>query len=227
MAETDNYEMDSARACIYGFFSKMLSNSPTERSLKRLFTPKTAAHVKKMLPEDENWLLYEQLTSFYNDGELTTDDIQLDFESLMRVPGPSYIYPYESSYAGTFESRDDKRWGDLSSEINKELENYYKLESLDLDSKIVDFPDHMAAELKYMGNLSKKIVDTLKSDDNVAVQLNREKQIEFAEKHLLKWVFSFSDNIARNALTPFYRWISGILTLFMKKEEEYFNRQAK
>ena len=223
MTETDNYKIELARANVYGFFSRMFSNSPTDKVLKKLFTPETAAYIKQILPEDENWFLYEQLTSYYNNGELTTDDIQLDFESLMRVPGPSYVYPYESSYAEISNSKGNKRWGDQSHEIKSAVGKFYRIEELCADSKVIDFPDHIGAELEYMSHLSKMIIKAEKYNDTISIQKNRKKQIAFAKAHLLRWVYTFSDQIGEKALTPFYKWISGILTLFMKKEERRFN----
>ncbi len=226
MTEIEHDGLDGARMSLYGFLSSMFTRPPSHETLKSLLTPKTASHMKQMFPGYGGAQLFEKLIFDFSNGTITTEDIQLDFESLMRVPGPSYVHPYESSYAGKKTSRMRTTWGSLNGPSAKAVEQRYQEAALCANAEAVDFPDHMGAELEFMAQMSRLILDAGKGNNAIRGKKIRAKQIDFARTHLFSWVYAFSDQIGQNALTPFYKWLSEILVLFMKMEEHFSNEEV-
>jgi TorA maturation chaperone TorD len=89
--------METARAEVYRFLGTLLTESLSLKSLNRILNGETVSHLKSLFPDQEVHRVLEELVDDFSKGNLTAEDVILDFEALLRVPGPAYIYPYESS----------------------------------------------------------------------------------------------------------------------------------
>jgi TorA maturation chaperone TorD len=96
------------------------------------------------------------------------------------------------------------------------VRNKYADEGLSVDIK--EAPDHMAIELEFMYYLISKEVQAALSSDFIDAACYLEKQRGFLETHLGMWISDFSNNIATNAETTFYRNLACQTKSFLKAD---------
>jgi TorA maturation chaperone TorD len=104
--------------------------------------------------------------------------------------------PYESVFTSPKgimmqEARDDavKRYAEVGMVVNKDLN---------------EPEDHLAFELEYMAILHDRMADAIKSSDEENLSALREKTDAFAKEHLLNWLGSLQQRVAKYAKGPFY-----------------------
>jgi TorA maturation chaperone TorD len=222
MAEILSLEMEKARAEVYQFLGTLLTENLSSESLGNILNVKTASHVKVLFPDPEIHRDFEKLIDDFSKGCLTEADIMLDFEALLRVPGPAYICPYESSYRGRKHIKGLNQWGSLNGPSTLAVQRFYQNEHLSVRSELADFPDHIGAEMTFMACLCRKGAEALNTENKTIAEKLREKQRQFLQKHLLQWSKDFSDELRTKAATLFYRCIADMLSQFLDMEKNLF-----
>ena len=216
--ETLSSDMENARAEVYQFLGTLLIENLSSESLGNILNVKTASHVKTLFPDPEVHRDFEKLIENFSEGRLTETDIMLDFEALLRIPGPAYICPYESSYRGRKQIQGQTQWGSLNGPSTRAVQRFYQNEHLSVRSELADFPDHIGAEMTFMACLCRQSAQALNTDNEMIVEKLREKQRQFLQKHLLQWSKDFSEELRSRAATLFYRCIADMLSQFLKME---------
>jgi len=217
--ETVSSEMENARAEVYRFLGTLMTESLSTTSLNRILNAETVSHLKALFPDQGVHQVLERLVDDFSKGNLTAEDIMLDFEALLRVPGPAYIYPYESSYLSRKKKEDRIQWGSLNGPPARAAQRLYQNEHLSIRSELADFPDHIGVELEFMAQLCRKVAEALQSGDQKTATEKREKQKHFFQEHLLNWPEDLAKEMRTKAETIFYRCLADLLTNFLEMEK--------
>lgn len=219
--ETPSPEMENARAEVYQFLGTLLTENLSPESLGNILNAKTASHVKALFSDPEVHRDFEKLIDNFSAGRLTATDIMLDFEALLRFPGPAYICPYESSYRGRKQIKDLTQWGLLNGPSTRAVQRFYQNEHLSVRSELADFPDHIGAEMTFMACLCRKMAQALNTGNETIAEKLQEKQKHFLQKHLLQWSKDFAKEMRSKASTLFYRCLADLLSNFLEMEERF------
>jgi TorA maturation chaperone TorD len=226
MVETLTLDMENARAEVYQFLGTLLTENLSPESLGNILNVKTASYVNALFPDPEVQRDFEKLIDNFSEGRLTATDIMLDFEALLRVPGPAYICPYESSYRGRKQIQGLAQWGLLNGSSTREVQRLYQNEHLSVRSELADFPDHIGAEMTFMACLCRKMAQALNTGNETIAEKLREKQKQFLQNHLLQWSKDFAKEMRSKASTLFYRCLADLLSNFLEMEEWFLRSES-
>jgi TorA maturation chaperone TorD len=225
--ETLSSEMENARAEVYRFLGTLLTESLSIKNLSRILNVETLSHLKALFPDQEVHQVLEELVDDFSQGHLTAEDIMLDFEALLRVPGPAYIHPYESSYLSRKKREDRMQWGPLNGPQARAAQRLYQNEHLSVRSELADFPDHIGVELEFMAQLCRKVAEALQTGDQKTATEKRERQKHFFQEHLLNWPQALAKEMRSKAETIFYRCLADLLSNFLDMEKSFLVSESK
>jgi TorA maturation chaperone TorD len=225
--ETLSSEMENARAEVYRFLGTLLTESLSIKNLSRILNVETLSHLKALFPDQEVHQVLEELVDDFSRGHLTAEDIMLDFEALLRVPGPAYIHPYESSYLSRKKREDRMQWGPLNGPQARAAQRLYQNEHLSVRSELADFPDHIGVELEFMAQLCRKVAEALQTGDQKTATEKRERQKHFFQEHLLNWPQALAKEMRSKAETIFYRCLADLLSNFLDMEKSFLVSESK
>jgi TorA maturation chaperone TorD len=136
------------------------------------------------------------------------EPLQIDYSKLFVGPYGLLAPPYGSAY---FE--DARR---VMGDSTMDVKSRYREEGLDIGLK--EAPDHIAIELEFMYFLIFKEIEAIRNSDDGSAASYLVKQKAFLDAHLGIWVSEFTDNIAANAETEFYRNLARITESFVEKD---------
>lgn len=132
----------------------------------------------------------------------TIEEITIDFMQLFS-DAAGHLLPYESLY--NYPLTDTPRlWGRATEEVQK----LYHAQGLMIDEEIGIIPDHISAELLFMGHLIENDITELKNS--------------FFENHIRVWVPDYCHEMEQFAQTDFYIQAAGLLKEFISSDSEEF-----
>jgi len=204
-----------------------MTESLSIKSLNRILNGETVLHLKALFPDQEVHRVLEELVDDFSKGILTAEDVILDSEALLRVPGPAYIYPYESSYLSREKREDRMQWGPLNGPPARAAQRLYQKEHLSVRSELADFPDHIGVELEFMAQLCRKAAEALQAGDQKMATERQEKQKYFLQEHLLNWPKALAKEMRTKAETIFYRCLADLLSNFLDMEKRILLSESK
>ncbi|GMR09304.1 MAG: hypothetical protein BMS9Abin28_0122 [Anaerolineae bacterium] len=140
-----------------------------------------AAHSKRYL---------ELAQAFRAPMDATPDDRILEFTRLFLGPGRAIANPYESVY---LESR-------LAGESTERVSRCYAEAGLQVGDEYPELPDHISLELAFMAHLTMK-----EASETPQRELWRQRQRDFLQHHLARWLPSFCQRLDQSDGSPFYR----------------------
>jgi len=219
MENQQEFDWQMARSQVYGLLSQFLTEQPSEQHLDHLIDPETIELVEAMFDDRHIGDTFREMAALYSNGTLSADQVSLDFESLMRVPGPAYTHPYESCYRDRIDKNGSQHWGNILGRHAFEAEQCYQSDGLSPRYDKVDFPDHIGAELAYMAQLCELEADALAEGERETASGIRQKQQIFAENHLFQWALEFSTDLSARSTTPFFRGVAEMLQAFIRMEK--------
>jgi len=220
MTNTNEIEMAKARSEVYRFLSTLLTeNLPPER-LGQFLCKEGASIVAALFCNRNIDAMFEQLINSFTEGAVTAEDILLDFESLLRVPGVNYIHPYESSHRSRTKRNGREQWGLVNGPPARAVQNFYGSEGLAVDSPAADFPDHIGAEFAFMAHLCHKVTESLDAGSLSDAEKAQAKQIKFFKEHIRLWSRDLAEQMRLKAATLLYRCIADMLDGFIGMEEK-------
>lgn len=222
----ENSTMEAARAAVYSLLAALLTQNLSSENLQRLLSNESIGHLKALFPDEDIDDAFRQLIDDYEAGVLTAENIMLDFEALMRIPGPAYTYPYESSYRSRKIDNDRVRWGYFNGQQAGEVQRFYQDESLAVENDSADFPDHIGVEMEFMAHLCCKLAAALNSGNRKTAEEVQATQVEFFRGHLCCWLDAFAAEMRKKATTGFYRCLGDILMAFKAEEERILVSEA-
>jgi len=218
----ENVDWNIARSHIYGLLGSLLSDRPAAETIRQLTSPQAVESIERMFGDPEIGLKMHRLAELRRQGGLSNEQVVLDFERLMRVPGVSYTHPYESNYSNQRSGESSVKWGGLCGPQTLEVERLYLAEGLEPLYDRVDFADHIGAELTFMGHICRKTAEAAQAEDLDDTERLQAKQRQFAQNHLLTWAQDFSAELKAKADTLFFQAVAAILAAFLKLEEHAY-----
>lgn len=219
MAKRQEVDWHLARSRIYALLGQLTTRQPGPMDIENLIRPESISLIEALFDEPKVGEVFRQAASRYSAGTLTFDEVELDFQALMRVPGPSYTHPYESCYRDRRGNNGHTKWGGFFGPYVPQTEHDYLSEGLSPMYDTVDFADHIGAELSFMAHLCERQGKALEDgNEEMALQM-RKKQEAFAREHLFQWAEDFSSELSANALTPFYQGVGQMLHAFIQMEK--------
>jgi putative dimethyl sulfoxide reductase chaperone len=219
MENRQEFDWQMARSHAYGLLSQFLSAQPSTQQLDHLMRPETIELMEAMFDNQHIGDQFREMAVLYSNETLSADQVALDFESLMRVPGPAYTHPYESCYRDRVERKDGPHWGHICGRYAIETERCYQIDGLSPRYDRVDFPDHIGAELAYMAHLCEQEAKALAEGERQTASRIRQKQQIFIEDHLFHWALEFSKDLFTRSITPFFRGVAEMLQAFIRMEK--------
>lgn len=152
------------------------------------------------LKEPTTEVLLQMKEMFRMTFDETFTEIGIDFRHLFSG-SEKHPPPCESLY--NYPVGDKPRlWGRMTEEV-REL---YRSAGLMIDEEIDLIPDHVSAELLFMGYLIDNGLE--------------EVQAEFLDEHLLKWIPPFCEEVKNRAETTFYKEVADLLKEFILSDYE-------
>ena len=118
-----------------------------------------------------------------------------EYVRLLRGPVRAVVYPYESLHID----------GEVMGHSTQAVLELYGEAGLGMSQDFRDLPDHISAELEFMGYLCAKEAACVEDGDESGHEHFGRLRRSFLDNHLLKWLPSFTGEIIRNTVSPFYR----------------------
>jgi TorA maturation chaperone TorD len=219
MPHQEDVDWHLARSHVYGLLGGLLSERPGEETLGQLLQPEAVGVLETMFSDPQVGARFHQLADQFSTGKISTEQVALDFEGLMRVPGAMYTHPYESVYRSRRRDEEELRWGGIFGNQARDAERYYHSEGLEPIFDRVDFADHIGAELTFMAHMCRKTAEALRTKQVDTSEHLQAKQQAFAQNHLLTWAEDFSAELKRKAATPFFEAVADLLVVFVAMEK--------
>lgn len=137
--------------------------------------------------------------------------LSVDHSKLFVGPFALLAPPYGSVYL----EGERKIHGDST----EDTLNWYGREGLNV--KIREVPDHIAIELEFMSFLISKEIEAWESGDKEKANLFLDKQKNFLNAHLGKWIVDFTELVECKAQMLFYKKLAQYTASFIKNDMEY------
>jgi TorA maturation chaperone TorD len=220
MTNRDQADWHMARSHIYGLLGNLFSQQPSAPALDQMMRPEVVENLAALFADPSIGRRFRQVAEQYAGGHVTAEQILLDYESLMRVPGPAYAHPYESFYRCGSGGGKQMRRGALCGRPTLEVERYYRSEGLTPKYGRVDFADHIGAELSFMAHLCRRQAEALAEGNGRVVRCLEEKQRRFASDHLFGWTEDFCKALEAGAATQFFKGLARMLLDFVAMEKK-------
>lgn len=228
--------MDLARrAYLYGAYHVVFGGGLDAASVPRVFSQETAdmlyAVEAALHGEGCAHLASEELTSLQitvRDGVLENiaclektmrrsedrgyaEALADGYANLFRVPGASYVRPWESPYIG--------KMGMIFQESTLDVRRRYHEAGFKLstDSHFPD--DHIAALLDYEARMSERAYAAYADGDDATARSVLDLQLEMLERHVLTWIDAFAEDVARKDASGVFAAFSFGLDAFLRVDE--------
>ncbi len=175
---------------------------------------KTLEHedIKEFFSNLDDWKEYHSLER----AELIERHLNVDFAEISLIN----LIPYETFYVrddGMIESGGD----------NPVLRFYEEFEFVvEKDKARVLSPDHIGVELEFMYMLCGAQIKALEEGDAIAAKSYKDIEIDFLEKHLLKWAPLYLMQVKQEAQTPLYHDGAMLATEFLLSDYQYLKTGA-
>jgi TorA maturation chaperone TorD len=213
MTNAEQIQWEEARSTVYGFFSQAFLRGPSQQFLTALIADEGVANLRDVFPDAAYQQELAQVRLESREGRLTLEEAVLDFEALFRVPGASYLSPYESVYR----AQSAGGWCRLCGPEAAAVEQDYLGEGLEPSQGCSELPDHVGVELEFMSQLCRQAAAALGAGDPAAQQYQL-KQQHFFREHLGTWGGQLAERLASQAQTSLYRFLGNFLNLFLELE---------
>lgn len=133
-----------------------------------------------------------------NDARLM---LETDFNRLFVGPGTLLAVPYESFYKTM---KDEHGRGHLRGPSEQQVAACYELNGFKMPDHFVDFADHIAIELEFLGAMADKEADALLAGKEEEAAAIRNVAEAFREKHPMSWIGEFANDVRSGAHRAFY-----------------------
>ena len=207
--------MCEKRALTYGFLARLYFKEVDEAELKKLKGMGFPLHTGSQAADRGYWMLTHYLS---NTWENSLEELARDYTKAFigaGTDGFSAAHPFESVYR----SKECL----LMTDARDEVLALYRSEGLEKDSSWKEGEDHLALEFEFMQTLARRTIEALQNDDlDLAANL-LETQRNFLNDHISQWVFLFTADVKRFALTEFYQGLALITEGFVETDKEFLD----
>ncbi len=138
--------------------------------------------------------------------QYSNEDLTVEYSKLFVGPFDLIAPPYGSVY---LEGR--RVMGDSTMEVIKT----YQREGLSRSDDFKDLPDHIAVELEFVSYLIYKEIESLEKSDLNTTQKFIERQEDFLNAFLRRWVPGFCERIKNGTENGFYTALADCVSTFV------------
>lgn len=189
------------KAGIYGLFANMLLREPGVEFLK-LFQQEENEKIFK------SYNLDPLLDIKHLPIEQQAETIAVEYARLF-LPPARLAPPLESLQMG-----EGKLWGKSTIEVDK----IYKKFGFALDGDFKDTPDHLSAQISFLGQLHKLESEYLEKGLGKEREGVLEVKKYFLKNHILNWFTRFKEDVNQNARLSYYKDMVDLLDVFLNEE---------
>ena len=199
--EISSAELES-RQGLYRFFGRLLSREIDQQLLDELRTPAFAAAMTGL------GIRLDELT--HGDDSIL-EQLAIEFTRLFLGPG-KHVSPHESVQIG--------QNGILNDATTVQVSRFIEVAGYQFKTDSKRYPDHICSEFEFMEALISKQAEALVNDDLEEAETSQMLQDEFIQRHLVRWVPQFCDEIEQSATLPLYKAVGRAVSAFIKMENE-------
>lgn len=205
-------EILESRAASYSFLSRAYRQEVSVEFLEGLVAE--LAQAPEEDAESEGHRLLRDYARRIARADMTKveTDLSAEYASLFLNASSKTVNPFESVYTSA-----DRL---LMQEARDQVLAEYRQEGLARIGEFKEPEDHIAIELEYMAYLCQKAAEGLVAGDLGAATGYLQKQQAFLEQHLLVWVPTFCQDMAKVATSDFFRGIARLTEEHLAMEKE-------
>lgn len=194
-----------ARGEIYKFLS--LAYGQPEQGLLAKDSLKQAKQAFDAI--EKNLLSRElrELEALFEDSNNSLN-LGIEYTRLFRGPVKADVYPYESMYVD----------GEIMGKSTMDTVQWYTEAGVQVSGEFKDLPDHICAEMEFMGFLCVQEFAAWQQDNQDEAKRFQLIGDSFVRDHLSKWVSRFSGLILQHTNTPYYLNLARITRGFIARE---------
>lgn len=209
-------EMASARRDLYRFLSAAFLAEPGPDFLAHLREKSFQVALAESFSSDvvES---FRRVTEAMNAENFPTS-ARLEFTSLFLVPGGQHIAPYESVFRDRPEIEGREVSGLLMGQSALDVQQWYRLAALEINSDFKELPDHIGLEFHYLAYLCEKEREFEEAGDTIRQTRAGEMQRDFLEAHVLSWLGDLAEKIRAKATLPLYPAIVSMAVEFCQSD---------
>lgn len=210
MTKTDSSEAVSAsteasfRANLYSLLSLVFGKEPTSEMIEILADDSVSSALRDLGVDLDFAGLHSQVEMLGH-----------EYCYLFIGPGP-HLPPFESAVLGAKTVKGEQRFGQLLGERAMKIDENYERFGLELGGDLKDQPDHIAAELAFMGYLCRMEATVVQAGGDPSSF--REEQARFLKEHLGAWASTFCKMVRNSTDNPYYKMFSGLTMAFIESE---------
>ena len=219
LAMVEAAEFERARGRIYAFFADLLLKPPTAERLDALFSTEGETALEMLFQAHPAVETLKQISREHRSGRRRDQDFLLDYEALFRVPGASYVHPFESVYRHEGDPSEKLVKAALLGRETMEVARAYQEEGLQPQEDFDELPDHLGVELEFAAFLSRQCAAALERGELEKARSFSAKKISFLTEHLLQWSGKCLSKLRNNASTPLYAVLAAFLECFLEHEQ--------
>lgn len=223
MAKKKLLDQMAQRLFAYSFLKRAFIEEPTKEFLNLLLQE---GFLENFMAKDENKQIQEgvETISFYlKDPDLLSEqnilELGADYVNLFIGPGKLPAPPYESVYSSK------KRW--VFQEETMQVREEYLRQNLISERYRQEPDDHIALELDFIRHLCDQTLKDVRANHLALARRNLNTQNQFLNEHLSKWAPNFSQKVAKNARTDFYRGAAKLLLGFLTHDKQKIEELLK
>lgn len=213
----------AARLVLYALFQRAFASEPDDDLFDLIGDEVSAEAVGTFVAalDEEEGRAFEDAFRRFHGAALDSwrgapDRVRADYTRLLVGPAALPAPPWESAF----------RHGALFQTSTLEVRRAYAAQGLAVEGgpRIAD--DHVATELDFMRTLSARAIASLHVGDVQCGQRCIEAQQRFLDEHLLVWVGSFSDALAREQAAV-YPACGALLGRFVQLDSRVLARKSE
>lgn len=146
-------------------------------------------------------------------GAQALDVLRVDYTRLFLHPNAPQALPYESTWV----AGDDPA---ARQQVTDAVVRAYADGGFEVDEGFRDLPDHIAAELEFLYSLLFREAAAHHAGNAATRSDAAAVRRAFVERHLGRWVGSFTQAMQAGAETPFYRSLAALTEAFVAAETD-------
>ena len=202
---TERIDSLVARGEIYKFLA--LAYSQPEQVLLAKDSLKQAKQAFDAIEKNLLSRELKELETLFDDSNNSLN-LAIEYTRLFRGPVKADVYPYESMYVD----------GEIMGKSTMDTVQRYTEAGVQVSGEFKDLPDHICAEMEFMGFLCAQELAAWQQDNQDEAKRFQLIGDSFVRDHLSKWVSRFSDLILEHANTPYYLNLARITRGFTARE---------
>ncbi len=199
-----------SRVNIYALMSRILLQ---ELDLKTLKMIKEDENILDFFPTLKEWKQLREV----DENKLLEEYLNPDFVNLSIL----HLIPYESFYV-----REDQMVETGGANPVTDMYSAYNF-MVDYEASRTVSSDHIGVELEFMHHLCLAEQKALEDGDRASVKEIQAVELEFLNKHLVKWAPLYLINMKFEARTPLYYDVAEMALEFILSDNEYLVSESK